>query len=161
MKIRIFTFLSCILLGFFGSLQADEWKNVCVTMNDGSKLTFALNSTPRFWFMSEWMYVSIGRLSTEFTTADVKSVNYIDKVTTEFKPLPNASNSVNVIVRDEVVYVNGLMEHSILKLYSLDGKQQVEPILTSGTEAKINVQPLAAGIYLLQVNNTSVKIIKQ
>jgi hypothetical protein len=160
MKIKIVLLLSFIFLGFFCSLHADEWKNVCVKLNDGSELTFALNSTPRFWFMSEWMYVSVGRISTEFTTSDVKSVNYIDKVSTEVKPLQYDSNAMNVIVRDEMVFVRGLKEHSILKLYSLDGKQ-VESISTSGTEAKINIQQLTAGIYILQVNKMSVKIIKQ
>ena len=161
MKTKIVFLFYIMFIGFSGNSFADEWQNVCVKLKDGTELTFALNSTPRFWFMSEWMYVSVGRVSTEFTTSDVEKVYYRDKTVTALESASKGSTNMIVSVKNDVLCIHGLTDKSIIKMYSLDGKQIAKPTVTSNTEAEINITNLVTGVYVLQVNNTTAKFIKQ
>jgi hypothetical protein len=153
--------LILLFSSFYSGLLADEWKNVCVKMNNGTEITFDLSSSPRFWFMSEWMYVSIGKFSTEFTSSDVEKVYYKDRTVSSTKPVKGSSTLPNVFVKNDQVIIRGLTERSTIKLFSLDGKQLSKPMVTTQTEATINVGALPSGVFLLQINNTTAKFVKQ
>jgi hypothetical protein len=161
MKTKKWLVLSLAILTTVGKLQADEWKNVCVKLTDGTEITYALNTTPRFWFMAEWLYVSVGKISTEFTTSEVEKVYYQDRVLTQVESINNESSGVKVYVDKEVVYIRGLSEHSVIKLYSLDGKPLMSPTVTTSTETTLNIRALPSGVYLLQMNKMTAKFIKK
>lgn len=60
----------------------------------------------------------------------------------------------------DILYINGLSENSIIRLYGINGAL-IRIIQTSDNVCQLNVEDLAKGTYLLQVNNELLKLVKE
>lgn len=60
----------------------------------------------------------------------------------------------------EMIYIEGLNEGEIIRLFSLDGQLLISQIANASSTA-ISVNSLSNGIYLIQVDTEIVKFIKQ
>ena len=60
----------------------------------------------------------------------------------------------------DVIFINGLTENSIVRLYGINGSL-IRTIMTSADVYELNVEDLAKGTYLLQVNNELLKLVKE
>lgn len=58
------------------------------------------------------------------------------------------------------IRLQGLRENAQVRVYALDGALLVDTTLTPNN-ARIDVSALAAGVYMLQVNQTTVKFVKK
>lgn len=140
------------------------WVSVCaepvfvtIEFKDHTKKSFALAESPVFQYRNDSLVVN-GNLSTAYKFDKVAKYYF------EGEPasIPNVTaNEVRVTYLDnQHIQVEGLKAQAQAALYSLLG-QMIEQKKAKEGEAIQFTLPAAKGVYILKVNEQSIKIIKE
>lgn len=138
--------LSCI------SAKAADGKSLFVSFNDGSKIEFALSTQPEITFGNDKMTVTstattasyeLWKVSTYGTTTGIQQIE---------------ANSKFAFEGDRLI-VDGT--HNKVSAFALDGKAvSLSPIL-AGDKTVIPLDELTHGVYIIKINNKSIKVARQ
>lgn len=124
--------LSCI------SAKAADGKSLFVSFNDGSKIEFALSTLPEVTFGNDKMTVTTTATTASYELWKVSTFTY--GTTTGIKQV-ETNNKVSA--------------------FALDGKAvSLSPIL-AGDKTIIPLDELTHGVYIIKINNKSIKVARQ
>ena len=143
-------------IGLWGSVCANP-TFVTIEFKDLSKKSFVLAESPVFQYRNDSLVVN-GSASTGYQFEKVAKFYFEG----ELSSIPTiAANEVRVTYLDnQHIQVEGLAANSQVGLFSVLG-QLIEQKTAKEGEAVLFTLPAAKGVYILKVNEQSIKIIKK
>lgn len=140
--------LSCL------TARATDGKSLFVSFNDGSKIEFALSTLPEVTFGNDQMTVKTTATTASYELWKVSTFTY--GTTTGIKQVE--TNNKFALEGDRII-VDGTKNQ--VSAFALDGKKvSISPIIT-GDKTIINLDGLSQGVYIIKINNKSIKIARQ
>ena len=139
--------LSCI------SAKAADGKSLFVSFNDGSKIEFALSTLPEVTFGNDKMTVISTATTASYELWKVSTFTY--GTTTGIKQVE--TNNKFALEGDRII-VDGTNKVSA---FALDGKNIKLSPITVGDKTIINLSELTNGVYIIKINNKSLKVARQ
>ena len=139
--------LSCI------SAKAADGKSLFVSFNDGSKIEFALSTLPEVTFGNDKMTVKSTATTASYELWKVSTFTY--GTTTGIKQVENNKFAFE----GDRIIVDGT--NNKVSVFALDGKAIKLSPITAGDKTIINLSELTHGIYIIKINNKSIKVARQ
>ena len=140
--------LSCI------SAKATDDKSLFVSFNDGSKIEFALSTLPEVTFGNDKMTVKSTATTASYELWKVSTFTY--GTTTGIKQVE--TNNKFAFEGDRII-VDGT--NNKISTFALDGKAiKLSPTTAEG-KTIINLNALTHGVYIIKINNKSIKVARQ
>lgn len=139
--------LSCI------SAKAADGKSLFVSFNDGSKIEFALSTLPEVNFGNDQMTVKSTATTASYELWKVSTFTY--GTTTGIKQV---GNNKFAFEGDRII-VDGT--NNKVSAFALDGKAIKLSPITAGDKTIINLSELTHGVYIIKINNKSIKVARQ
>lgn len=139
--------LSCI------SAKAADGKSLFVSFNDGSKIEFALSTLPEVTFGNDKMTVKSTATTASYELWKVSTFTY--GTTTGIKQVENNKFAFE----GDRIIVDGT--NNKVSAFALDGKNIKLSPITAGDKTIINLSELTHGIYIIKINNKSIKVARQ
>ena len=140
--------LSCI------SAKAADGKSLFVSFNDGSKIEFALSTLPEVTFGNDKMTVKSTATTASYELWKVSTFTY--GTTTGIKQVE--TNNKFAFEGDRII-VDGT--NNKISTFALDGKAiKISPTTAEGRTI-INLNALTHGVYIIKINNKSIKVARQ
>ena len=140
--------LSCI------SAKATDDKSLFVSFNDGSKIEFALSTLPEVTFGNDKMTVKSTATTASYELWKVSTFTY--GTTTGIKQVE--TNNKFAFEGDRII-VDGTKNK--ISTFALDGKAiKLSPTTAEG-KTIINLNALTNGVYIIKINNKSIKVARQ
>lgn len=139
--------LSCI------SAKAADGKSLFVSFNDGSRIEFALSTLPEVTFGNDKMTVKSTATTASYELWKVSTFTY--GTTTGIKQVENNKFAFE----GDRIIVDGT--NNKVSAFALDGKAIKLSPITAGDKTIINLSELTHGIYIIKINNKSIKVARQ
>ena len=140
--------LSCI------SAKATDDKSLFVSFNDGSKIEFALSTLPEVTFGNDKMTVKSTATTASYELWKVSTFTY--GTTTGIKQVETNNKFA---FEDDRIIVDGT--NNKISTFALDGKAiKLSPTTAEG-KTIINLNALTHGVYIIKINNKSIKVARQ
>jgi archaellum component FlaG (FlaF/FlaG flagellin family) len=139
--------LSCI------SAKAADGKSLFVSFNDGSKIEFALSTLPEVTFGDDKMTVKSTATTASYELWKVSTFTY--GTTTGIKQVENNKFAFE----GDRIIVDGT--NNKVSAFALDGKNIKLSPITVGDKTIINLSELTNGVYIIKINNKSLKVARQ
>lgn len=139
--------LSCI------SAKAADGKSLFVSFNDGSRIEFALSTLPEVTFGNDKMTVKSTATTASYELWKVSTFTY--GTTTGIKQVENNKFAFE----GDRIIVDGT--NNKVSAFALDGKAIKLSPITAGDKTIINLSELTHGIYIIKINNKSLKVARQ
>lgn len=139
--------LSCI------SAKAADGKSLFVSFNDGSKIEFALSTLPEVNFGNDQMTVKSTATTASYELWKVSTFTY--GTTTGIKQVENNKFAFE----GDRIIVDGT--NNKVSAFALDGKAIKLSPITAGDKTIINLSELTHGVYIIKINNKSIKVARQ
>ena len=140
--------LSCI------SAKAADGKSLFVSFNDGSRIEFALSTLPEVTFGNDKMTVKSTATTASYELWKVSTFTY--GTTTGIKQVE--TNNKFAFEGDRII-VDGT--NNKVSAFALDGKAIKLSPITVGDKTIINLSELTNGVYIIKINNKSLKVARQ
>lgn len=133
-----------------------------VTYYTSAEASYNIDTTGKLYFSGDNLLIKETSSSNDVTipisiiqkitlTTYVLGTDEIGSNTNSLKIYPNPS--------DKWIKISGLKNKSLVKIYSMTGKLVHSGDYTSETE--INISNLSSGLYLVQVNGSTLKLLKK
>lgn len=139
--------LSCI------SAKAADGKSLFVSFNDGSRIEFALSTLPEVTFGNDKMTVTSTATTASYELWKVSTFTY--GTTTGIKQVENNKFAFE----GDRIIVDGT--NNKVSAFALDGKAIKLSPITAGDKTIINLSELTHGVYIIKINNKSIKVARQ
>ena len=162
---KIFYTIMAICLSIVAIAQTTDHSGSSITIErlSGKDLTFALAQVGKLTFANDSVYL----MDREGVVLGKEAQNQTQKIVFGESKIPLAASEVsdNLLrvypnpTADHLI-VSGLEDGATLRVYTREGKL-LETATAQGNTATLQVSHLAQGTYLLQINTTVVKFIKQ
>lgn len=140
--------LSCI------SAKAADGKSLFVSFNDGSKIELALSTLPEVTFGNDKMTVKSTATTVCYELWKVSTFTY--GTTTGIKQVE--TNNKFAFEGDRII-VDGT--NNKINAFALDGKAIGLSPTTAEGKTIINLNALTHGVYIIKINNKSIKVARQ
>ena len=140
--------LSCI------SAKAADGKSLFVSFNDGSKIEFALSTLPEVTFGDDQMTVTSTATTASYELKKVSTFTY--DTTTGIKQVE--INNKFAFEGDRII-VEGT--NNKVRAFALDGTAVTLSPILAGNKTIIPLEELTHGVYLIIINNKSIKVARQ
>lgn len=140
--------LSCI------SAKAADGKSLFVSFNDGSKVEFALSTLPEVTFGNDKMTVTSTATTASYELWKVSTFTY--GTTTGIKQVE--INNKFAFEGDRII-VEGT--NNKVRAFALDGTAVTLSPILAGDKTIISLEELTHGVYLIIINNKSIKVARQ
>ena len=140
--------LSCI------SAKAADGKSLFVSFNDGSKVEFALSTLPEVTFGNDKMTVTSTATTASYELKKVSTFTY--GTTTGIKQVE--INNKFAFEGDRII-VEGT--NNKVRAFALDGTAVTLSPILAGDKTIIPLEELTHGVYLIIINNKSIKVARQ
>ena len=146
--------LSLLIALSFISAKAADGKSLFVSFNDGSKIEFALSTLPEVTFGNDKMTVKSTATTVSYELWKVSTFTY--STTTGIKQVE--TNNKLAFEGDRII-VDGT--NNKISTFALDGKAiKLSPTTAEG-KTIINLNALTHGVYIIKINNKSIKVARQ
>ena len=140
--------LSCI------SAKAADGKSLFVSFNDGSRIEFALSTLPEVTFGNDKMTVTSTATTASYELWKVSTFTY--GATTGIKEVE--TNKKFAFEGDRII-IDGTRNQ--VSAFALDGKAvNLSPVI-AGDKTIISLDGLTHGVYIIKINNKSIKVARQ
>lgn len=140
--------LSCI------SAKAADGKSLFVSFYDGNKIEFALSTLPEVTFGDDQMTVTSTATTTSYELWKVSTFTY--GTTTGIKQVE--TNNKFAFEGDRII-VEGT--NNKVRAFALDGTAVTLSPILAGDKTIIPLEELTHGVYLIIINNKSIKVARQ
>ena len=140
--------LSCV------SVKAADGKSLFVSFNDGNKIEFALSTLPEVTFGNDKMTVTSTATTASYELKKVSTFTY--GTTTGIKQVE--ANNKLAFEGDRII-VDGTTNK--VRAFALDGTAVTLSPILAGDKTIIPLEELTHGVYLIIINNKSIKVARQ
>ena len=140
--------LSCI------SAKAANGKSLFVSFNDGSRIEFALSTLPEVTFGNDKMTVTSTATTACYELWKVSTFTY--GTTTGIKQVETSNKFA---FEGDRIIVDGTRNQ--VSAFALNGKAvNLSPVI-AGDKTIISLDGLTHGVYIIKINNKSIKVARQ
>lgn len=130
-------------------------KSLFVTFNDGQKVEFALSTTPDVTFGNDLMTVKTTKTTASYDLWKVTTFTYGSTTT----GITQVENSNQFAIEGDHIIIDGT--NNQISTFALDGKAvKLTPVITNN-KTIVNLNELTQGVYIIKINNKSIKIARQ
>lgn len=133
--------------------HATDGKSLFVSFNDGSKIEFALSTLPEVSFGDDKMTIK----TTTTASYELWKVSTFTYGTTT--GIKNASTDNKLAWEGDKIIVDGKANE--VSIYALDGKAVALFPTVNDDKTIISLEGLPKGVYIIKINNKSIKIARQ
>ena len=143
---------------------ASSVQSLVVQTKNGSETAITLSTVQRITFSDGNLLVSKkDGTQSSFTTANVQNFLFGLRTVSAISETSSVSNELTVYPNPavDVLFVKGLSSNKGLIVYNLIGVAQAVPSTLLADGLQLNVSALPQGVYLIQVNNKTIKFQKQ
>ena len=134
--------------------NAANGKSLFVSFNDGSKIEFALSTLPEVTFGDDKMTVKTTSTTASYELWKVSTFTY--GTTTDIQKV---TQDTQFAWEGDRIIVDGKANQ--VSIFALDGKAVSLSPITTGDKTIISLEGLAKGVYIIKINNKSIKIARQ
>lgn len=160
MKHQIFTVL--LLAFWLVSIQCIAQTQITIKLTNEADRLFILSETGKIYFEDNNLFVSEdGITSSQISIPEIKKITFNKDASSITDNNASQDNKILIYPNPaaDYIYVANIESEAQILLFSIEGKLLIKsPIKAS--EA-LNISNIPAGIYLIKVNNQTVKLIKQ
>ena len=151
-----------VLLLFFsflsGLIYAQEELALCLSMRDGSSVSFFLNEKPEMTFVADSVKIVSSVSQAKVKRSDVLDIKF---GTEETNSIEDVCEKETVEIGSEFIRVENLKPNGIVNVYSVDGRIVMSEKVDSNGLALIQLHTIPSGIYLLNYNDITIKFIRR
>ena len=156
---RLLTVLLMLFTMMAGHAQTNT-QHLVVWQKGGQKVYFDLAEEPRTTFENGLLVITTNTVQTTYQLSNI--IRYTHEGYIPYIG-PTGINSRDVVFRqgkDQMAF-DGLPDGTTIELYSIDGKMLSTQRADSGQTAVVSLANQPAGTYIVKVNDTTFKFIKQ
>ncbi len=153
MKTPLRTILLLLAVVTLFGLHAEVYKNLTFTLSDETVVAIPLSKTVKGEIQGENVIFNAGTNSYTVEAAKIKGVRFRN----DLSSVVNSFESKNKpVVAGRTVYFNNLPAGSHIAVYTVDGR--IVRTLDASGDAVLSLEDFQAGIYIVNVNKTTIKI---
>lgn len=152
MQMKRFTFLLLSLLCCTTVMQAQS-KSLFVTFNDGSKVEFALSTTPTVTMADDKLNVTTTETTATYELWTVTTFTY--GATTNIRH----TEAQHFSLENDRLIVDGT--NNKVTAFAIDGKAMSLSSINIGGQTVIPLNTLTKGVYIIHINGKSIKITRR
>lgn len=130
-------------------------KSLFVTFNDGQKVEFALSTTPEVTFGNDQMTIKTTETTASYDLWKVTTFTYGSTST----GIHQVETSNKFALEGDRIIIDGT--NNKVSAFALDGKAVSLSPITMGDKTIVNINELTHGVYIIKINNKSIKIARQ
>jgi len=157
MKIKL---LICVLLFSFVSTMANEPREILVVWaKDGSQMAYALAEKPKVSFTANDLVITTNGVDVNYPLEELARFTYEYNQTTSITNLQ--TNESLFILNDETLLFPALRTNSTVSVFSLNGMLIFKKTIREDGEYAFPLSNLNAGVYMVNVNGLTYKIVKK
>lgn len=135
--------------------KAADGKSLFVTFNDGQKVEFALATTPEVTFGNDQMTIKTTKTTASYDLWKVTTFTYGDTST----GISQVEINSQFALEGNRIIIDGTTNK--ISAFALDGKAVKLSSSTTGDKTIINLDELTHGVYIIKINNKSIKIARR
>lgn len=135
--------------------NATDGKSLFVTFNDGQKVEFALATTPEVTFGNDQMNVKTTETTASYELWKVTTFTYGATTT----GISQVEGNKKFAMEGNHIVAEGT--NNKISAFTLEGKTVPLSSTTTGDKTIINLDDLTKGVYIIHINNNSIKIARQ
>ena len=152
-----------VLLLFFSFLSGfvyaqEEQLALCLSMRDGSSVSFFLNEKPKMTFVADSVKIVSSASQAKVKRSDVLDIKFKMDV-------PNSIEDVcengTVEFGSESIRIENMKPDCVVNVYSVDGRTVLSKMSDSNGLAVIQLHAIPSGVYLLKYNDITIKFIRR
>ena len=151
-----------VLLLFFsllsGLIYAQEELALCLSMRDGSSVSFFLNEKPEMTFVADSVKIVSSVSQAKVKRSDVLDIRFKMDVPSGIE---DVCENGTVEIESECIRVENMKPDGIVSVYSVDGRIVMSEKADGNGLAVIQLHTIPSGIYLLNYNNITIKFIRR
>ena len=148
--------LSCFCL----SAMADEPKTqLVVWAKDGTQVAYALAEKPKVTFTETDLVITANGVEVNYTLENMACFTYEDNTSTAITNLQTDESSFKL--NGESLLFPSLKANSTVSVYSLNGTLVFKKTVHQNGEYAFPLSNLNAGVYMVNVNGLTYKIVKR
>ena len=132
--------------------KANNEKSLFVTFEDGQKMEFALASTPEVTFGNDQMTIKTKETTASYELSKVSTFTYGAATT----GISQTEMSNQLVMEGNRIIVDGT--NILINAFTPDGKKISLSPISTGNKTIINLDELTHGVYIIKINNKSIKI---
>ncbi|MDR3705823.1 MAG: T9SS type A sorting domain-containing protein [Paludibacteraceae bacterium] len=152
----------CVLLCGTMITWAASVQNLTVQAKGGTKSTYALSSVRKITFTGTTMsVVKTDATETDFTINSVQKLLFSSSSTSAIKEASNTALKAYPNPAKGIFNIDGISKIDNISLYNLAGNELIVSYSLVNNGVQINTANLAQGLYLLRINNQTIKFQKQ
>lgn len=152
----------CFAFFFLSVFFSYAQSGIKIKYYDGSEQSFAVSATGKLYFSSDQLLIKTDAASTatSLPISIIKKITFTDYLLgtagvgenkASLKMYPNPAT--------DYFKISGLKEKSLLQIYSLSG--QLLHSQNYSPDANVDVSQLKSGVYLIQINQVTFKLIRK
>lgn len=143
-----------LIVALFSTLCASaEEKSLVITFSDNTKAEYALSTLPDITMENDKLTVTTSTTTAQFDLYKVKTFTFSS--TTGISVLDRQQFALN----GDALVIDG--ESSKTRIFSIDGKAvSIDPIISNG-KTILDISSLSRGVYIINANGKSIKILKK
>lgn len=149
------TFFTLLLITYFLSARANDYVGILVTKTDGTTTVVSLSEKPIIKITGENLIIETEMSTTAFERSSVSRFNYLSDLIDAIDEINTAQK--NISQNGNYLFFNNLIENSSIKIYNIDGVL-IKDITATGNYT-LNISEYSIGVYIVNINGTSTKII--
>lgn len=153
--------LLLVLLSFFTlSAMADEPKTqLVVWAKDGTQVAYALAEKPKVTFTETDLVITANGVEVNYTLENMARFTYEDNSATAITNLQTDESSFRL--NGESLLFPALKANSTVSVYSLNGTLVFKKTVLQNGEYAFPLSNLNSGVYMVNVNGLTYKIVKR
>ena len=148
-----------LLCGFMAAAQAEPQHKLVIYLNDGNRADFVLAEQPKITFSGDSLCVASPTATIEIARVAVKNFKF-EKYEENESSIEAPHSEVSITTRGESITLTGLTNGEIITVYSIDGKAMAKATAVDGC-CTIVLDNFTRGIYLINLNTTTIKYLKK
>ena len=162
MKLKFYFLM--LFLSLLGGIAEIKAQSIVIRTSDGTESTDQLTSLHKFTFSNNQLVLSYNDgTSALFDLSSVDKVFFEDVMTDVNTALLNDGTTLSLYpnpATDLLLFKNLPEDNAAVKIYRMDGKLMLNTQLTSDTPS-LDVSTLPNGLYIVKMNDQTLKFIKQ
>lgn len=148
-----------LLCGFITGTQVKAQSKLVIYLNDGNTAGFVLSEHPKITFSGDSLCVTSPTTTIEIARAAVKNFAF-EKSEDNENSIDTPNEDVSIITSENSITLKGLTNGEVVTIYGIDGKVITKSIAVDGC-CTIVLDNFTSGIYLINLNTTTIKYLKK
>lgn len=130
-------------------------------LNDGQQILYMLDKHPKIHYSNDDVVLTTDDLKIEYPIGNLNMVTFEnDSIVNQIENI-NGKPMEYINMEKNYISFDGFSPNSIVSLYCINGSQIESYKINNQGSLFINIDEHPKGIYIIKINNTSIKVLKK